>query len=163
MVIKLKTLKIEVTVKNIEELYHPLNNKTLNPSLANLLYDECLGKEKKSKIDIHIITYKKIQEEKKEEIRHLIHNHFKEQKKEIQLKKQTSHLFYSSILLIGILFLLLSFITQSELIEEILLILGWIAIWEVVENFLFQESKESLKQKRYKELGSARIYYKEDI
>ncbi len=158
----MKTLKIEVNLDNIEEIYHPWNKNTLNPTLVTYLYDECLGKNKKSKIDIHIYTNDLLTTLQKEEIRKIIHVHFKEEQKEIKLKKQVSHLFHFVMLGMGLFFLFLSFLFKIQLVEEVLLILGWILIWEVVENLLFEKSKENLRLKRYKELGSARIYFKED-
>jgi len=159
---KMETLKITVNLENKEEIHHPFNNNTLNPTLVNFLYDECLGSPKNRKIDIHILTETTLTSEEKEEIRDLIHKHFKEEKKEIQIKKEINHIMSLCLLFLGIIFLIISFLINQELIEEIFLILGWIAIWEVTENILFERSKESLRIYRYKGLSSARIYFKED-
>jgi len=158
----METLKIYVNLESIKEIHHPFQRNTLHPTLVNFLYDECLGQERKTKIDIHISTKEKLEEEQKTYIRNLIHKHFKEEKKEIQLKKQISNHFYLFLLFLGFLFLLISFLANSEFLEEILLILGWIAIWECVENFLFSQSKECLKIRRYKHLSEARIYFQEE-
>lgn len=159
----MKTLKIYVNLEKLEEIHHPFQKNTLNPDLGNFLYDECRGKEKKAKIDIHILTEKEFDSEKKEYIRNLIHKHFQEEKKEMELKRQISQQFYLFLLLLGLIFLLLSFFFSSPFVEEVFVILGWIAIWESVENFLFSKSKESLKVQRLKKLAEARIYFKEEI
>lgn len=158
----METLKITLNLEKKNEIHHPFHKYTLNKELVSFLYEECLGKPKNQKIDIHIFLEEMLKDDEKEEIRNLIHKHFKEEVKEIKIKKRMNHIFHLFILFFGLLFLFLSFLLKQELIEEIFLILGWIAIWEVTENILFDNSRESLKLKRYQNLASARIYFKEE-
>jgi len=157
----MKSLRIIVNLENAHEIHHPFNKDTLNPDLVHFLYYECLG-QANSKIDIHILVEEDLSSEEKAVIRNLIHKHFKEEMREIQIKKQITQVFNLFLFFLGLLFLLISFLLSNKFIEEIFLILGWIAIWEVVENILFSESKENLKYNRYKSLSVARIYFKED-
>ena len=65
----MKNLKITVNLEEKKEIHHPFNNNTLNRELVEFLYEECLGKPKKQKIDIHILTKETLKETEKEEIR----------------------------------------------------------------------------------------------
>lgn len=157
----MKALKIIVNLENAHEIHHPFNKNTLNPDLVRFLYDECLG-HANTKIDIYILFEDDLALEEKDIIRNLIHKHFKEEMREIQIKKQTTQVFNLFLFFLGLLFLFISFLLSNKFIEEIFLILGWIAIWEVVENILFSTAKENFKYTRYKSLSSARIYFRED-
>jgi len=158
----MKNIKIIVNIENMNNIHHPFNKNTLNPTLVSFLQEECIGKPKKANIDIHIFSKQSLEDLQKEQIRNLIHKHFIEERKELKMKKEMTHIFYVSLLILGILFLLISLLILQEILKEIFLILGWIAIWEAVENFIFENSKETLKYHRYKKLASARIYFKED-
>ena len=49
------------------------------------------------------------------------------------------------------------------IIEELILILGWVAIWEVADYLLFEDTKNRIKSKRIDELTKATIkFIKED-
>ncbi len=158
----METLKIFVNLSNLEEIHHPFHNNTLNPTLGNFLYDACIGKERRKKIDIHISSSDAFSLEEKKFIRDLIHSHFLEESKEIQLKKQISFRFYLFLCFMGLFFLLLSFLSISPFFDEIFLILGWIAIWEFVENLLFSQKEDSICQIRFKRLSQARVYFDQE-
>ncbi len=57
------------------------------------------------------------------------------------------------LLLIGTIILLFSYIfTDIEILREIIIIIGWVPIWEAVELELFNDSSESNKRRCIKKL-----------
>ena len=64
------------------------------------------------------------------------------------------------LFLIGIvLIVIIYYLSFIEVLSEIILILGWLAIWESVYSFLADSSKDYICIYRLRKLASARIYF----
>ena len=59
--------------------------------------------------------------------------------------------------IIGVMFLLLSSLIPTALIKEIIIIAGWVAIWEVVDISLNVDSELKLNRKLVKKLMNSNI------
>lgn len=145
----METLKIEIDLEKKDNLLHPFNNNSLNKELVNFLYEECVGHPKHEKIEILIKSEERFTKNEQLKTINLIHSYFaKEIDEEILIKKITQP-YFITILGIGLFLTFFAFLTGNSFLKEIFLILGWLAIWEVVSHFLFEERKKRLRLKRY--------------
>ena len=65
-----------------------------------------------------------------------------------------------AISLLGVLFLYLYyFIKINFVLSEMILIVGWVAIWEAVYAWLFVRDKDNIKIKRLKKLANCEIKF----
>ena len=55
------------------------------------------------------------------------------------------------------LFLIFSTITKPEIIKELILIIGWVAVWEVVDIAINVDSKQKFNRKIIKKLIDCKI------
>ncbi len=155
----MEKISIQVFLKDFEEVTHPFNKDTLNPTLANFLYEECLGKRRNLPIEIQILTKHRLNSKKQEEITNLIHKHFQEEAKEEYNKTKIVFEFYFFTLIIGLFLIVFALYTKSSFFKEILTILAWVAIWEAVSSFTFHQFKESIKYHRMKQLSKAYLSF----
>lgn len=56
------------------------------------------------------------------------------------------------LFIVGIFFLIFSTITKPEVIKELILIIGWIAVWEVLDIAINIDSKQKYNRKIIKKL-----------
>ena len=128
-------IQITVNLNSLEDIYHPFSKNTLNPTLASFIYEE------------------------KEEIIKLIHVNFIAEWKEEKIKNTLANAFRGILFFAGIIILLFIYLIKVEFLHEFLLILGWLAIWESVYDFLFVEMKEKNKRKRYQMISQSKIVF----
>lgn len=96
----------------------------------------------------------------KEEIINKIHNNYKTDLNEQLLMIKYSNIKNFVISLLGILFLYLYyFIKINFVLSEMILIVGWVAIWEAVYAWLFVRDKDNIKIKRLKKLANCEIKF----
>lgn len=65
------------------------------------------------------------------------------------------------LFLIGIVLIVLYYLSFIDIIKEIILILGWLAIWESVYSFLTDSNRDNIYIYRLKQLSKAKIYFSE--
>ena len=152
-------IEIHVNLKSLEDLSHPFSKNTLNPTLASFIYEECFGYLAKNNIQIFISSNQSFSDKEKETIAKLIHSNFKTELEEEKIKNKLSNTFRTILFITGILILLFVYFIQIEFVHEFLLILGWLAIWETVYDFLFMETKEKNKRKRYQKISESKIIF----
>ena len=66
------------------------------------------------------------------------------------------------LVLIGIGCLIISIMfsyLKMEVVSEIFIIVGWVCIWEIVNDFLFIDGETRLKRKKYLQLSKAKIEF----
>ena len=152
-------IEIHVNLKSLEDLFHPFSKNTLNPTLASFIYEECFGYLAKNNIQIFMSSNQSFSDKEKETIAKLIHSNFKTELEEEKIKNKLSNTFRTILFKTGILILLFVYFIQIEFVHEFLLILGWLAIWETVYDFLFMEMKERNKRKRYQKISESKIIF----
>ena len=152
-------IQINIYFNSIKDLYHPFNKSTLNPTLASFIYEECFGKSAKNDIQICVSSKEILTEIEKETIINLIHNNFKNELKEEKIKNNLTSLFRTTLFLIGIIILFFVYLIKAQILHEFLLIIGWLAVWESVYDFLFVETKEKTKRKRYQKISESKIIF----
>ena len=154
----MKTM-ININLKKKEDFYSRYSNQKLNSELTDFIYNECYGEDYKNNIVINIYTKLKISKNKKNDIKYNIRRTF-------GLKVQDELYYYEKakfkktiLFLIGIVLIVIYYLSFIEVLSEIILILGWLAIWESVYSFLADSSKDYIRIYRLRKLASSRIYF----
>ena len=159
-----KKLNIEVDMSEKKYFVSKYNDNTLAPELKDYLLNEIIGYDINTKINIIIDAKFDLTEEEKEHYKKLIIKEFKESNDEILYEIGQSNLKKLTLSLIGILFIIASYFFNhiiGEVLEEILMIFGWVALWEVAYAILFTDASRRRKIKRNKQIINANIKYKE--
>lgn len=153
---------IEINIDNFEDAIEKFDNDKLSSKLAKFIYEQYLVLSPNKGIEINVKTTSSLTEEQKHLLADMIHKYFglETQKNILNFKYKTR---YQIILfLIGILLIILSnlsFISKFDTVHEILLIFGWVAVWELIYDIMFVDIKENIKRKRYKKLSKVKINY----
>ena len=155
---KMKTM-ININLKKKEDFYSRYSNQKLNSELTDFIYNECYGEDYKNNIVINIYTKLKISNKEKNAMMDTVRRTF-------GLKVQDELYYYEKakfkktiLFLIGIVLIVIYYLSFIEVLSEIILILGWLAIWESVYSFLADSSKDYIKIYRLRRLASSRIYF----
>lgn len=156
------TLNINIYLNKKEDITDKFDNNKLSHELSKYIYNKCFGTPIKHNIILNIICNFDINNKDIKNITNMIKHNYK-----ILFKEHTIHLNYNylkSIILfvIGIIFIGISRIikfSNNFILGEILLIIGWVSIWEATYNFIFFDSRERIKIKRFKKLIKCEIKF----
>ena len=150
---------ININLKKKDDFYSRYSNQKLSSELTEFIYNECYGEDYKNNIVINIYTKLKISKNEKNDMMDTIRRTF-------GLKVQDELYYYEKakfkktiLFLIGIVLIVIYYLSFIEVLSEIILILGWLAIWESVYSFLADSSKDYIKIYRLRRLASSRIYF----
>ena len=154
---------IEINIKNYDAAIEKFDSDKLSSELASYIYNQYTALSLNTKVEICIKTECDLTEEQEQNIADMIHKYFglETQKSIITFKYKTKYQIL--LFLIGILLIALSnipFISDLSTLHEILLIFGWVAVWELIYDVMFVDLKENIKRKRYKNLSKVKIEYK---
>ncbi len=152
--------EIIININDEKDYENKYNFNNLSTELSNYIYEECKGKPINNKISIIIKASYKIKDKEKEEIINKIHNNYKTDLNEQLLMIKYSNSKNIVVFLLGILFLYLYyFIKINFVLSEMILIVGWVAIWEAVYAWLFVRDKNNIQIKRLKKLANCEIKF----
>ena len=150
---------IDINLKKKADFYSTYSSKRLNPELTEYIYNECYGEDYKNKVIINIYTNLKISDQEKNAMMDTIRRTF-------GLKVQDELYYYEKakykktiLFLIGIVLIIIYYLSFVDILREIILILGWLAIWESVYSFLVDSSKDYVHISRLRRLSASRIYF----
>lgn len=142
-------MKIEINLNN-KNVLNEFNGQKISESLDNYIMNELKHKPLKNEITL-ILTGNE-----KEKIGKVIQEYYQE--KYIFLKRIDNMDNYIRLVLfmIGVIAILISE-QFKNLLSEIFLIAGWVVIWEVVYDVLFNELKRKRESNIYKALANCKI------
>lgn len=152
---------IEVHIDKKDDYINKFHDNKICPELSEYIYNELKAVSLRKNIEIHIITNIMNEEEKEKFVTMLRENYILDIKEECTLseKKNILNLF---CILIGIVFLFLSILSKGIfVISEVLLIFGWVPIWEAMYNMLFGGLNARIMVKRLRILTKCEIIFKE--
>ncbi len=139
---------IIVNIRRERDLYEKYSNEVSSELIEYLI------NEAKVKDDVEIIVNTKLS----------INNIDKLIKKSLEdsiknIKKVDK--FYDGkqiiLFIVGLLFLIFSTLTKPEIIKELILIIGWVAVWEVMDIAINIDSKQKYNKKIIKKLINCKI------
>lgn len=159
-----KKINIEVDISEKKYFVSKYNENTLAPQLKDYLLNEIVGYDVNTKINILIDAKFDLTEDEKEHYKKLIIKEFRENNDEIQYEIEQSNLKKLTLSLIGVLFIIASYFfnhIMGDILEEILMIFGWVALWEVAYAIFFTDASRRRKIKRNNQIIHADIKYKD--
>lgn len=160
---KKKEIKIiDITLKSLEDAKSIYNDNTLSEELSNYIYKECLGINIKKSFKIRIKPYFKITEKEKDELVTLIRSNFGLDIQEKLIHRKRENIKQALLFVIGIFFIFLSNLVHLEsvfIMNEVLLIAGWVQIWEAVYSIFFVDTSNNYSIKRLKQLTTCKIEF----
>lgn len=152
---------IEISFEE-KDYINQFNNTKLSNSLSNYILEECRGKSLANRITLNVKTNFKISNQEKEEFIKMVHENYKTDLEEYVLILKHSNLKKILIFFIGVILIYLSYfkeISNNEVISEVILIIGWVAIWEAAYTWFFESDKNRIKAKRLKQLAKCQINF----
>ena len=137
--------EIKIDIEDRDDLLEKFNENKVSREVIDYIIREAMIIEKDKEIEIVINKGKAIVAE---ECKELIKKGLKDEYKrslEIQRENNIKQLYF---LVLGAILLFLSIkIKQVGILKEILLISGWVPIWEMVKIELFPDVQERIKRK----------------
>ena len=137
--------EIKIYIEDRNNLLEKFNESKISREVIEYIINESILIEKDKKIEIIINKGKAIVAE---DCKELIKNGLREEYKrslKIQHENNIKQLYF---LVLGAILLFLSIkIKQVGILKEILLISGWVPIWEMVKIELFPDVQERIKRK----------------
>jgi len=170
-------IMVEIVLDNVMELYNsldpsPFRKRELDQAAEEYLYNAIDDFPLKEPMEIVVyLLPSKITPDIQESIRSSIHNHFNyrlaagERELRRTFRNGRKFLILGVIILIAALLIrqylaLLSSTVESLAIQNILLIVSWVAIWEPAHIFLYERSPIMQRQKIYEKITSMPIFVK---
>lgn len=157
--------KIIITIQDKEDFFDKFNSFKLSEELGTYLYNQSLKFPLKRGMKIYIKYNFNLTDEEKENIKMLVNDYFKNNLKEIEHYYKFNNLKKFILFILGIIFIFISNIWEVNndfLISEVFLIVGWVAIWEVVDNVLLTETKRKYKYKHLKKILKSEIVFESE-
>lgn len=145
--------QIEVYINSNNELFETYNKKIISKNLIDYLLNQTIGIKRNE--DISLIMY--VTEETKG-CSSLIQKRLEEEYRKNLRIHSVINIKQITFLLLGLILLFIStLIKDTEIFHEVILIGGWVPIWEAVELELLTDTKEKRKRRRLKKLMKAKI------
>ena len=143
--------KIEIDIIDIEKLVDTYNIYQLNKELLNYIIRKALSAEDKEEIEIIINNKTEVSATK------LIKEGLEEEL--VKSKIRHKHINKQQIIyfLLGIISIFLTLFINIEVIDEIILIGGWVFIWSTIELEITADYNELRKRKIIKKLLNSTI------
>lgn len=139
---------IVVNIRREKDLYEKYSNEVSSELIKYLV------NEAKVKDDVEVIVNTKLDIKN---IDTLIKEGLEDSIKDIKKIDR----FYDSkqviLFIVGMIFLIFSTLTKPEIIKELILIVGWIAVWEVLDIAINIDSKQKYNKKIIKKLINCKI------
>ncbi len=153
---------IEISFDEKDDYINQFNENKLSNDLSNYILDECRGKSLANRITLNVKVNFKMSSKEKEEFKKMIHENYKSDLEEYMLILRHSNLKKMIVFFIGIILIYLHYfkdISDNKVISEVILVIGWVAIWEAAYTWLFENSKNRIKTKRLKQLAKCKINF----
>jgi len=154
--------KIYITLNRKEDYVNKFNDERITMELNNYILDEIRTIDLKEKTEIVVDSKFQMSEDEKNKLKKMIKNNFKDDINETSMYLRKMFLIDTILFFSGI-FALLIYIVSNKLlvISEVILIIGWLLIWEGVYNFIFSTLENKIKIARRHQIINSKITFKE--
>lgn len=149
---------VKINIKNKEDYKNTYNENELSSELKQYILDHIKSKNTKQNIKLDIATDFKMDEKEALNLTYMIRRAFGLDVSEIMNISKKRTLKNILIFIMGIIFLVIySFIPKAIILNEVILIIGWVLIWESLYNFLFKNIETKLMIIRRKQIIKSKI------
>lgn len=154
--------KIFINLNHNDDACNKFNNDILSKELGNYIYEQYTSFKEDGNIKLIISSDEEIDNDFKNKLRKMIKEHINSNI--VELNKIHNKLIFKSILLsiIGICLIFIAHffnIHNEYIVSEVLMIAGWVSLWEVFDNLVFKESKWRSRYNGYKKLNKCEIEF----
>lgn len=151
-------MNIKIELNNINDVLNKFNSEIINSDLEEYITNSCENKFfRKKSITLEIYGIKDINNQKI--VQNILHSHYKNKINFYKKIDKFDDYYRICLLILGIIAILLSENFVSFL-SELFLIAGWVVIWEIVYDIIFNEIKRKRKENIYKKLAISDIIFK---
>ena len=148
---------IEIDINNQNDLIHKYNNKKMSSEIIDYIIQEAMKIKKNEKIKIVINNKCNVEKD----ITKMINDGLKEEYNKSKKEHRDNNIKQIIFLLLGIIFIFLSTTIEDGVIwKEILLITGWVPIWEMIDVELFSDAEGIRKRRVINKLLQSKIIEK---
>lgn len=156
---------IPIFLKSAEDIYMKHDFKRLVLSDAIVDYIEEVASIIPFKYDIVLEFHcPKIEESEQIKIRKVVKNNFGMDIDDVDYENRLNNWVATGLTLLGILLLVLGYsldIFGESVIREIIFIIGWVLIWDMLEAILFENNKRKIKRLNKLQLYDSKIEFVE--
>lgn len=145
---------MNIELKNLDYALNPFNENLISDELDKYITNESY----KQKDKINITIYGSLTKEEQNKLENTIHNYYNNLYKIYKNIDKFDNYIRFIALIIGIVLILISE-QLTFLFSELFLIAGWVLIWEMLYDILFNEIKRKRKSKTYKALSICQITF----
>lgn len=155
-------LEIELKLENKNDFYNNYNKNRINPNIISYIMEECYGESLSKGVTINISASFSITDNDKIVMEEIIRNNYDAKIKDENYYWNREKALGLMLLGLGIIFILIYYlgIKRIEVLSELTLILGWLAIWESIFSIISNCLQRRMKIKRYTILKMANIIIK---
>lgn len=153
---------IDVNIDSIDDCRHRFKPSDISDDLADYLLKQCEATLYGDSFEIAFYSLKEFTREEKKELTDMIREHFGLELREAYIIKEKNNIVNLLCFLFGIVFLFIDILVKlNPIVSEIVLILGWVLIWETSYNLFFGEIRNNVKISRIKKLIDCKVKYYE--
>ena len=153
---------IDVNIDSIDDCRHKFKPSDISDDLAEYLLKQCRATLYSDSFEIAFYSLKEFTKEEKKELTDMIREHFGLELREAYIIKEKNNIVNLLCFLFGIIFLFIDVLVKlNPIVSEIVLILGWVLIWEASYNLFFGEIRNNVKISRIKKLIDCKVKYYE--
>lgn len=149
---------IKIKLDKYEDAFNTYNQDVLSESLDN--YINSVAKMI-SLNSVKINIDGTFNEEEKNNLISVIHKTYAKKNDYLDYIDKYDHIFRFILFLIGIILIILSYVFRN-IISEVILIAGWVIIWEVIYDVLFTNVKRKRKKYLYEKLSNCKITFEKE-
>ena len=160
-----KHSQINIHIDQLDILENQFDHNKLSYDFNEYINYQLLGIPLSELIQINIHSKQKISEREQEQFISKFVQHYEHQITSYDFASKYIFRKVLILFLIGIFFITLYATLDSVLsfvIPEVLLITGWVAIWEAVYAILFTDSQNRMKAKRARQLKKSKIIFSQE-
>lgn len=155
-------MNVEVYLKSKESFVNRFNDKELNSELGDYIFNKALISKliKKQGLKIKICTNFEVAEEEKESMLDMIRSYYGHLIKTELIYLKINYIKSLILFLVGIVLLSLAYVSEfvtKFVLPEILVIIGWLAIWEAANAILLSNTNHNKKIKILKNLTTCYV------
>ena len=153
--------KIQIYLNDKKDYISKFNQERISKELYGYIKNEVKLININKKINIEITSKFSLTDKEKETLALNIKNTSEEELNDIKLLEEKVLLKDLLLLLIGIIIIFIYFILKNTpIISGVILIIGWLFIWEAIARLLFAGTERKIQKQRLKQIIYSDIDFK---